>query len=101
MEVRRVRFRSVLCTVARLSGDPEAGAGVLQVETTRFVDAVAASTQRDKLVQVSGEPYDGFLGRAAARVDSAVQEVWKEQYLLQFGNQRSILVFVPLGGLDD
>src|SRR3546814_1076756 len=46
-------------------------------------------------------PYDGFLERAAARVDSAVQEVWKEQYLLQFGNQRSILVFVPLGGLDD
>src|SRR3546814_13810394 len=71
------------------------------VETTRFVDAVAASTQRDKLVQVSGEPYDGFLERAAARVDSAVQEVWKEQYLLQFGNQRSILVFVPLGGLAD
>lgn len=97
----RYGAEDVLVTEATLSGDPEAGSGVLQVETRRFVGGTASSTQRDKLVQVTGEPYEGFLERAAARVDSAVQEAWKQQYLLQFGNQRSILVFVPLGSLDD
>jgi len=91
----------VLVTAASLSGDPEAGSAVLQVETKRYVDGSPGATRRDKLVQVGGEPYEGFLERAAARVDNAIQEEWKQQYLLQFGNQRSILVFVPLGGLDD
>jgi hypothetical protein len=97
----RYGAEDVLVTVATLNGDPEAGSGVLQVETRRYVDGSAGSTQRDRLVQVSGEPYEGFLERAAARIDNAVQEAWKQQYLLQFGNQRTILVFVPLEGLDD
>jgi hypothetical protein len=97
----RYGAEDVLVSEATLSGDPEAGSGVLQVETRRFVDGSAGSTQRDRLVQVSGEPYDGFLERAAARIDNAVQEAWKQQYLLQFGNQRTIVVFVPLEGLDD
>lgn len=91
----------VLVTAATLSGNPDDGSGVLEVVTRRYQDGSATITRRDKLIQVTGEPIDGFLMRAAERVDSAVQEHWKQQYLLQFGNQRSILVFVPLGGLDD
>ena len=91
----------VLVTEASLSGDPQVGSGVLAVTTRRYHDGVASITLRDKLVQVTGEPFDGFLRRAADRIDNAVQESWKQQYVLQFGNQRSILVYVPLGGLDD
>jgi hypothetical protein len=91
----------VLVTAATLSGNPEDSSAVLEVVTRRYQGGNPTITQRDKLVQVTGEPFDGFLMRAAERVDSAVQEYWKQQYLLQFGNQRSILVFVPLGGLDD
>ena len=91
----------VLVTEASLSGDPQTGSGVLAVTTRRYHDGAANVTLRDKLVQVTGEPFDGFLRRAADRIDNAVQETWKQQYVLQFGNQRSILVYVPLGGLDD
>lgn len=91
----------VLVTAATLSGDPQAGSGQLRVETSRYVGGSAVDSQSDRLVQVSGEPYEAFLERAAARVDKVVQEAWKQQYMLQFGNQRSIMVFVPLGSLDD
>ncbi|GAB4356862.1 MAG: hypothetical protein Kow00114_08050 [Kiloniellaceae bacterium] len=91
----------VLVTAASLSGNPEDGSAVLEVVTRRYHDGAVNVTLRDKLVQVGGEPYDGFLQRAADRIDDAVQESWKQQYVLQFGNQRSILVYVPLTGLDD
>ena len=91
----------VLVTEASLSGNPADGSAVLSIVTRRFSDGVNTITLRDKVVQVSGEPYEGFLTRGADRVDNAVQEAWKQQNLLQFGNQRSILVFVPLEGLDD
>lgn len=97
----RYGAEDVMVTVATLSGDPEAGSGALQVETRRFVAGRAADSRRDRLVQVTGEPLEGFLERAAARIDAAVQEAWKEQFLLQFGNQRTIPVIVPLDGLDD
>jgi hypothetical protein len=97
----RYGAEAVLVATASLSGNPDDGSAVLQVETRRFDDGRLDSTLRDRLVQVTGEPLDGFLRRAADRIDSAVQENWKQQYLLQFGSQRSILVFVPLGGLDD
>ena len=91
----------VLVTAASLSGDPQDGSAVLEVVTRRYHDGAVSVTLRDKLVQVDGEPYDGFLKRAADRIDDAVQESWKQQYVLQFGSQRSILVHVPLTGLDD
>jgi len=91
----------VLVSAATLTGDPQDGSAVLQVVTRRYQEGAASVTLRDKLVQVTGEPYDGFLKRAADRIDDAVQEAWKQQYVLQFGNQRSILVYVPLTGLDD
>lgn len=97
----RYGAEDVMVALATLSGDPEAGSGVLQVETRRFAEGRAADSRRDRLVQVTGEPLEGFLERAAARIDAAVQEAWKEQFLLQFGNQRTIPVIVPLDGLDD
>lgn len=97
----RYGAQDVLVTLATLSGDPEAGSGVLQVETRRYDAGRAADSRRERLVQVTGEPLEGFLERAAARIDAAVQEAWKEQFLLQYGNQRTIPVIVPLEGLDD
>lgn len=97
----RYGAEDVMVSAATLSGDPEEGSAVLQVDTRRYNQGVAAGSRRDRLVQVSGEPFEAFLERAAARVDNTVQEEWKQEFLLQFGSQRSILVFVPLDGLDD
>jgi hypothetical protein len=97
----RYGAEDALVTEATLSGDPETGNAALQVLTRRYRDGMNSTTVRDNLVQVTGEPYEAFLVRAADRIDGAVQETWKQLNVLQFGNQRSILVFVPLGGLDD
>jgi len=97
----RYGAEDVVVAEATLSGDPEDGSGMLQVVTRRYNDGRAGGTSRDKLVQVTGEPYDALLRRAADRIGTAVQETWKQQYLLQFGNQRSLLAFIPLGSLDD
>lgn len=97
----RYGTEDVMVSLATLSGDPETGSAVLQVETRRYEAGRVADSRRDRLVQVTGEPLDGFLERAAARIDGAVQEAWKEEFLLQFGNQRTIPVIVPLEGLDD
>lgn len=97
----RYGAEGVLVSEASLNGDPEVGSGVLTMVTSRFRDGSKTVTLRDKVVQVTGEPYEAFLTRAADRIDNAVQEAWKQQNQLQFGSQRSILVFVPLEGLDD
>jgi hypothetical protein len=97
----RYGAEDVIVSEAASSGDPESGSAVLNVTTRRYRDGGVARTLRDKLVQVTGEPYEAFLTRAADRIDSAVQETWKQQNVLQFGNRRSILVYVPLEGLDD
>ena len=97
----RYDVEDVMLTELSLTGDPDSGSAVLEVVTRRFQDAENSITLRDKLVQVVGEPYEALLERAASRIDSAVQEDWKQQNVLQFGNQRSILVFVPLETLDD
>lgn len=93
--------QDTLVTTASLSGDPEAGSAVLEVATRRYSGGSNSVTLRDKLIQVEGEPYEGFLRRAADRIDNAIQEAWKQQNVLQFDNQRTIQVFVPLQGLND
>ena len=93
--------QDTLVTIAKLSGDPEAGSAVLELTTRRYSDGSSSVTLRDKLIQVGGEPYVGFLQRAADRIDNAIQESWKQQNVLQFDNQRTIQVFVPLEGLND
>jgi hypothetical protein len=93
--------QDTLVTIASLSGDPEAGSAVLELATRRYSDGSSSVTLRDKLIQVGGEPYEGFLQRAADRIDNAIQEAWKQQNVLQFDNQRTIQVFVPLESLND
>jgi len=91
----------VLVAEAGMSGDPEAGSAVLEVTSRRYSGGRSGVTLRDRVIQVEGEPLDGFLRRAADRIDNAVQEAWKKQNVLEFGSQRSIQVFVPLEGLND
>ena len=91
----------VLVSEAALSGDTLAGSARLAIVSNRYEMGQLRTTQRDEVVQALEEEEADFFARAAQAVDSAIQEAWKQQNLLQFSNQRSIAVFVPLGGLSD
>lgn len=93
--------QEALVASASLSGDPQAGSAVLEMTTRRYGGGRSGASQSSRVIQVEGEPLDGFLRRGADRIDNAVQEAWKRQNLLDYGNQRSIQVFVPLEGLND
>ncbi len=92
---------AVLVTLARLSRDPETAQEMLAVLTTRYEGGQATLTVSESVEQLADEPVEQFFARSAALVDSAVQEDWKRENILQFSNERSIVVFVPLGGLSD
>ncbi|WP_299626713.1 DUF2066 domain-containing protein [Pelagibius sp.] len=91
----------VLVSEASLSGDTLAGSARLAIVSNRYEMGQLRTTQRDEVVQAVEEAEADFFARAAQSVDSSIQEAWKQQNLLQFSNQRSIAVFVPLGGLSD
>ena len=92
---------SVLVSQATVSGDPLVGLGQISLVSTRYENGRALLTTRESLVQLPEEGEADFLARAAGLVDGAIQEAWKGENTLQFSNQRSIVVYVPLGGLDD
>lgn len=92
---------AVLVTQATVSGDLFAGSGRLSVVSKRYEQGQIPATTRESVVQLPDESEQAFFVRAADQVDAALQEVWKRENVLQFGNQRSIVVFVPLDGLTD
>ena len=92
---------AVLVTQATVSGDPLLGVGQLTVVSTRHEPGRALVSTRENIVQLPDEAAQDFFTRAAGMVDAAVQEDWKAQNVLQFSNERSIIVYVPLGGLTD
>ena len=92
---------AVLVAHATLRGDPALGGARLDIVTSRYEQGRRLTTTRDAVTQQDGEAGAGFFARAAGGVDAAVQEAWKQQNVLQFGNRRSIAVFVPLTGLSD
>ena len=97
---RRYGAQDVLITQAVLLGDPESGGASLQVGSARL-GRYAQQTIIDNYVQNPAETLRDLLARAAAAVDAAVQESWKQSNLLRPGSQRSITVTVPVGRLAD
>ena len=97
---RRYGAQDVLITQAVLLGDPESGGASLQVGSARL-GRHAQQTIIDNYVQEPAETLQDLLARAAAAVDAAVQESWKQSNLLRPGSQRSITVTVPVARLAD
>ncbi|NIA70280.1 DUF2066 domain-containing protein [Pelagibius litoralis] len=92
---------AVMVTQATLSGDPLTGGAKLAIVSSRYEQGRRVATTRESIAQQADETERALFARAARLVDAAVQETWKQQNVLQFGNRRAIAVFVPLRGLSD
>ncbi len=93
---------AVLVSQATASGDFLASQGQLALISTRYeMGQDVVVTTSDNVAQFPGESERDFFARAAGLVDLEIQEDWKRENILQFSNQRTIVVFVPLDGLAD
>ncbi len=74
-----------------VSGDPAAGTGEMELTSwqgTAVIDAVV-----DRFSQNPDESLEDFLARAADGVAYRIEENWKQQNLLEYGDQRSLPVW--------
>ncbi|MHA1108230.1 MAG: DUF2066 domain-containing protein [Alphaproteobacteria bacterium] len=98
---RRYGATDVLMVVARLGTDRSANTFVLHVT----VDRLGASGQGKTIVRsfaaTPGEPVRALLDRAAGEISNQVEESWKHDNLLRFGDTRWLTAVTELRGLGD
>ena len=73
---------------------------VAQIATTRF-DGGGDQTLVESYAASTGEETDALLARAAAQTASAIEEQWKSDVALQFGQEASLVTDVSFGALSD
>jgi Uncharacterized protein conserved in bacteria (DUF2066) len=90
------RNGDVLVSEARRQGE-----GVVETTTTRH----GVGSEPQGLTQTwraeGDETEEALLARAVAGVAEAVEEVWKRNNLLQFGQEARLVVAVPLDGIEE
>jgi len=94
---RRYGATDTLVVVASPSPDGSA----VDIAATRY-----GSTQQERtdVLRVAGEPgdtTDALLARAVAEVQSQVEEGWKQENILRFGEEQTLSVTVPLRDLSE
>jgi hypothetical protein len=80
-----------------------AASGALSVEITasRIGTRVPDRTLVQSIAGKPGESEDTLLARAAIAIRDDVEETWKRENLLRFGERNSLVAVVPLGGIGD
>jgi hypothetical protein len=86
----------VLVTQAR----PRAG-GAFETTTTRYGAGGGPQGASQTWRANPGESEADLLARAVAGVAASVEEAWKQDNVLRFGQQTSLTVSVPVSSLDD
>lgn len=82
------------------AGDARTGTASAQIITSRIGTAMQERTFVDQLRQRQGESGEDMLARAVDMVAQAIEESWKRANLLHFEDEATLLVEVPLTGLD-
>ncbi|MCW9035754.1 MAG: DUF2066 domain-containing protein [Alphaproteobacteria bacterium] len=77
------------------------GAAEAEVFVTRYAETSQEQSIILNLVAEHGEERDALLQRAAQQVMIQVENHWKRDNLLQFGNPGILSVTIPVGGLKD
>ena len=101
LAVIAARYRTANTLVAHGILKLDRGRPDLEVHITRY-----GSDQQEQSVVKSfesreGESLDQQLGRAARELTSQIEDNWKRDNLLQFGNRAVIAVTIKIGGLED
>ncbi|MGM0560200.1 MAG: DUF2066 domain-containing protein [Pseudomonadota bacterium] len=86
---------SVLVAVARESGS------LIQLNAQWYEQGEARDIPVSSVSRREGEGLEQALGRAAEQISSAVNDIWKEENILRFDEQESLLAEVPVNSLDD
>ena len=97
---QRYGAEEVLVSQLILRGNPAGGNARAQVNSTRY-SAIASNRFRLDFNQEPEESLDALLARAAAGVVDRIQNVWKSQNLLRFGDESSLMATVPVTSLGD
>jgi len=74
---------------------------VAQIATTRFDGGGGDQTLVESYAANAGEEVDAQLARAAAQTASAIEEQWKSDVALQFGQEASLVTDVVFAALGD
>jgi hypothetical protein len=77
------------------------GAGVYETVTTRYGAGGGPQGLTQTWRANQGESEEALLARAADGVAAAVEDVWKQENLLRFGQAARLAVSVPVSSLDD
>ena len=97
---QRYGAEEVLVSQLILRGNPAGGNARAQVNTTRY-SAIASNRFRLDFSQEPEETFENFLARAAAGVADRVQNVWKAQNLLRFGDESKLMATIPVSSLGE
>jgi hypothetical protein len=97
----RYGAEDALVARATLRLDPQTGRPELSVSATRQGADAPEQTLVRSFAAAADEEVDGLLRRAALEVAMQVEDDWKRDNLLQFGQQGVLSVSVPITRLDD
>ncbi|WP_026987117.1 DUF2066 domain-containing protein [Fodinicurvata fenggangensis] len=86
---------SVLVAVARESGS------LIQLNAQWYEQGETRDIPVDSVSRREGEGLEQALGRAAEQISSAMNDIWKEENILRFDEQESLLAEVSVNSLDD
>ena len=90
---------SVLVAEGSLTADPGSGARSLTVATRYFGGTSDGRTAVRSFAYTEGEADEAVIGRAAQQVALQVEEDWKQENLIRFDNQDSLIARIALTDL--
>ena len=91
----------ILLAVARLGRDPATNAVVLHVDVSRFGAAGQGHTVVRSFSARAGESVGALLAGAARAVRTEIEESWKRDNLLHFGDRHWLTAVTPLNRLKE
>ena len=98
---KRYGATDILLAVARLGTDRSANTFVLHVEVSRFGKAGQGRTIVRSFSAKPGQSVRQLLGHSAREIRKRIEESWKQDNLLRFGDARWLTAVTPLSGLSD
>lgn len=90
---------AVLVAEASVTSDPTSGARSLTVATRYFGGTSDGRTAVRSFAYAEGEADETVIGRAAQQVALQIEEDWKQENLIRFDNQNSLVARVTLTDL--
>ncbi len=95
----RYDVEQILVAQLRVSGDPAGGWARAEVVGRRYGGLTEQRPIIQSYAQQPGETRSGLFRRAADGLVSEIQEAWKAENLLRFGEQNRLMVTIPVASL--